>query len=128
MIPGVFLLIGYILLMGYALFNMVVVGAMLAGGVPLPDTVNGSDEPGVAAGRFVGMIFGASIPFIIALAGLAGSIKMIRLRSRGSAMAAAVMAIFPFCFCFPIGIWAVVVLSQENVQRAFEANDRRQGG
>jgi hypothetical protein len=123
MVPGIFLLIGYSLLMIYALFNGVIVATILAGG--LPETGSAPEDNARRVGTFVGMIVGASLPFLVALAGLAGSIKMVRMRSWGAALTAAILGL---CMCLPFGIWGIVVLSMDNVRLAFEANDRRHGG
>jgi hypothetical protein len=56
---------------------------------------------------------------------LVGAIKMIKLRSRGLAMTAAILAIIPClesCCCvlgIPFGIWALVVLNKPEVKDAF---------
>lgn len=119
MIPGVFLLITYILWMIYAIGNLAVNAAQAA--TIFANESDNAERTGFA----IGLIFGSLLLFVLAIAGLFGAIKMIRLRSWGSALTASIMAIFPFCLCLPLGIWCVIVLSMENVRLAFEANDRR---
>lgn len=73
-----------------------------------------------------------ALPFTLALQGLVGllgtvgSVKMIRLRSRGWATTAAVVNLLPvgtFCCCLtlPVGIWGLIVLGKPDVRAAFEA-------
>jgi hypothetical protein len=118
-VPGVFLLVCYILWTLYFIVNL-----FANGFTAVNIFMNESQDP-EKTGYAVGIVFVSVLFFAIAVSGLAGSISMIRVRKWGSALAAAIVAIFPCLFCFPIGIWAVVVLSQEDVKRAFEANDRR---
>lgn len=116
MIPGIFLLISFIFLLLSSIVNVAVYGVQTL-------AINSGDPEESA--RAVGSIVGALIGLVLSIAGLFGAIKMIRLRSWGAALTASILAIFPFYFCLPIGIWAVIVLSMENVRNAFEANDRR---
>lgn len=127
MIPGIFLLICYIFLfMGFTLrIGLTAIGLVVIGSDPAVREQVTLETGGVGIAMEVML---AILFFVLSIAGLFGAIKMIKIRSRSAAMTAAVMAIFPFCLCCPFGIWAVVVLSQENVQRAFDANDRRHGG
>jgi hypothetical protein len=54
---------------------------------------------------------------------LIGAIQMIRLKGRGSAMAASITAMVPCSLCcllgLPIGIWSLVVLNNDEVRRGF---------
>jgi hypothetical protein len=127
MIPGIFLLVYYIfLLLGTTLrIGLTVVGLVL---ISSDESIRNQVSTQTGGIGIAMEVMFAILFFVLSIAGLFGAIKMIRIRSRSTAMTAAVMAIFPFCLCFPIGIWAVVVLSQESVQRAFDANDRRHGG
>lgn len=60
---------------------------------------------------------------VLRLVMLAGGIQMLRVRSYGLSMAAAVTAIIPCGMCcfmdLPFGIWALVVLLDANVRNAF---------
>lgn len=56
--------------------------------------------------------------------GVYGAIQMMKLRNYGLSMAAAIISIIPCigpccCGCAPVGIWALVVLSQAEVKQAF---------
>ncbi len=55
---------------------------------------------------------------------IAGGVQMKKLRGYGTAMTAAILAVIPCCACWiaeiPVGIWALVVLSDGLVKRAFE--------
>jgi hypothetical protein len=55
---------------------------------------------------------------------LIGAIQMLRWRSYGFAMTAAVLSVIPClsgCYCvgIPFGIWSLVVLSKPEVKQAF---------
>jgi hypothetical protein len=47
-----------------------------------------------------------------------GGLRMLRLRSRGLAMTAAILSLV--CGCLPLAIWAIVVLSRDDVRAAFD--------
>lgn len=71
----------------------------------------------------IGIVF-SIIGIIIGVIILMGSMKMKRLESYGFAMAATILAmipcISPCCLLgLPIGIWALVVLLDQNVKTAF---------
>lgn len=56
---------------------------------------------------------------------LAGALRMMRLRGRGLAQAACILAVIPcigpcFVIGFPFGIWGLVVLNDAQVRRAFD--------
>ncbi|MBO2451806.1 hypothetical protein J4573_32290 [Actinomadura barringtoniae] len=66
------------------------------------------------------------ISLVIAPLVIVGGINMLRVRSRGLALTAAVLAMVPVTSCcfiagIPIGIWALVVLSKPEVKAAFDA-------
>lgn len=121
MIPGVLLLISYILM--FLLYG-VQLGIYVIGGFALYSS-NAISVEEDASIKHATQLGAAIVVFILSIAGIFGAIKMIRLRSWSAALTASIMAIFPFYFCLPLGIWAVIVLSMENVRNAFEANDRR---
>jgi hypothetical protein len=60
---------------------------------------------------------------------LAGALSMQRLHSRGLAMTAAILAMLPcgpaILVGLPVGIWALVVLSNRDVALAFQPDSRR---
>lgn len=71
--------------------------------------------------------FGMTLDIFI----LIGAIRMRSLRGRTLAMVGAICAIIPFnsccCIGMPVGIWALMVLSQPDVKAAFEASKRLGG-
>jgi hypothetical protein len=73
------------------------------------------------------VIFSSSVMAVQCLLAIAGSIAMLRQRSRGMALASAVAVILPMCGCFlvptAIGIWCVVVLCSQGAKRAFAGSD-----
>lgn len=67
-----------------------------------------------------------SVFIFVALFVLFGGIKMLRLKSRGVAIAASIVTMLNIgsCCCIvgmPIGIWALVILMLTDVAQAFEA-------
>ena len=74
-------------------------------------------------GFVVGVIIGISVVVILPIVVLAGGWSMLNLRNRGAAMTAAIVAMIPCHYCFflgiPFGIWALVVLNDDKVRRAF---------
>jgi hypothetical protein len=121
--PAILLIICYSLWCVYSVVN-------IAFNIPLLIELSNdtSVSSGVSSATIVGRIVGMSLVPVLAIAGLVGSIKMVRMRSWGSALIASIMAIFPpFCFCFPIGIWSIIVLSMGDVRHIFAMNDRRAG-
>lgn len=69
-------------------------------------------------------IGGGVLGFILNAVMLAGGLRMRALKSYGLAIAAAICGVIPMsgcsCFAMPIGIWALVVLCNSDVKRAFE--------
>ncbi len=119
MIPGIFLLITYIVML---IFSAAQFGLLLIASLAVLSTQEMRNDAELSIMAQLGLSF---VVFILSIAGLFGAIKMIRLRSWSAALTASILAIFPFYYCLPIGIWAVIVLSMENVRNAFEANDRQ---
>lgn len=81
------------------------------------------DVPDTAATRISGYV-GAFLLPVLHAAVLAGSISMLRMKSYGAAMTAAVLSVIPCCspcllLGIPFGIWALVVLNSADVKRAF---------
>lgn len=66
---------------------------------------------------------------VLNLLAVVGGIKMRSLSGYGLAMTGAVCGIIPVsgccCLTMPVGIWAVVVLANADVKRAFDRNRRR---
>lgn len=63
--------------------------------------------------------------FLAELSILLGSINMMRRRSYGSAMAAAIVSVVPICspclvLGIPFGIWAIMVLRKPHVKATFQ--------
>ena len=72
-------------------------------------------------------IFYLIASFVVAVCSIVvtlGSIKMMKLQSRGMSMAAAIICCIPIVQCClisaPVGIWALVVLMDKDVQRQFK--------
>lgn len=57
-----------------------------------------------------------------------GALQMMKLRNWSIALIASILAMIPFftcCACFfglPVGIWAIIVLVNDDVKRAFQQN------
>lgn len=75
-------------------------------------------------GFFIGMYLGIGAVLTLTVVALAGATQMLRLRSYTLAVTAAVVSIVPCTGCcllsMPVGIWALVVLLNPQVKRAFE--------
>jgi hypothetical protein len=80
---------------------------------------DGVQEDDALAFAFFGVLMLLTGPPVIF-----GGIQMLRLKNRGFAMAAAILSLVPCCNCWivglPIGIWALVVLSDYHVRLAFQ--------
>ncbi|MGL6097170.1 MAG: MJ0042-type zinc finger domain-containing protein [Fimbriiglobus sp.] len=91
-------------------------GAGAGGGPPDPDFELGS-------------MIGAGAAILMTPIAFVGAIQMLRMKSYGFAMTAAVLSVIPCtgccCLNMPMGIWAVVVLVDPVVRRAFEVNAGR---
>jgi predicted Ser/Thr protein kinase len=64
-----------------------------------------------------------AVPFILCSFLIYAALKMIRLEAYGLAIAAAIVALFVTpgnCVGFPLGIWALVVLTRRDVREAFQ--------
>jgi hypothetical protein len=76
----------------------------------------------VALSKFavIGLV---AAPFILCSFVIYAALKMMRLESYGLAIAAAIVAMFVTpgnCAGFPLGIWALVVLSRHDIREAFQ--------
>ncbi len=65
------------------------------------------------------------VAIVVNIISIVGAVGMKKLRSRGFAMAAAILQMIPcFSSCWPLGlgmgIWAIIVLSDPAVRRAFD--------
>jgi len=117
--PGIALMVVGALAILYALVS-----------VPL-NIVNFAHNPALQENNFplpvlYGAIgFGALIFLIVGVLIIVGGMKMRAMQSYGLAMAAAILAMVPCCdgMCcivgLPIGIWALVVLMDQQVKQSF---------
>ncbi len=114
---GVGLAVGLVNLAGNII--QILNGAAQAQANALP----GSNTAGFVIGYTVTVVMVAT--FIIVWSGvvIAGSFRMLQLRNWGTAKTTAILAMIPCYHCFilgiPFGIWALVVLHDEEVRRAF---------
>ena len=81
---------------------------------------NISQSEAYMAGQFMGF----AVILIVNGVGVAGAVQMLRMRTYALAMTTSVLAVIPICSaCYvlgiPFGIWAIVVLCQPHVRRAF---------
>jgi hypothetical protein len=80
------------------------------------------DPHEIALGGVVMIAYGA-MGLLMAVLVVVGAVKMKNLKGYGLAMASAIIAMLPCSPCcaigLPFGIWALVVLNDENVQAAF---------
>ena len=66
-----------------------------------------------------------ALMIVLSAVALFGAVQMMRLRSYGLAMTAAIISLIPCvgpccCIAIPFGIWALVVLMKPNVKAAFQ--------
>jgi hypothetical protein len=106
-----------------ALFNLafVLLGDRLGAGGGA-----GPAPPADPAGRMgfqIGQAAGAIVPVFWGIVVLSAAIMMFRLQTYGYAMTGAIVAMLPCNLCCPLGlafgIWAVIVLNQQQVKDAF---------
>lgn len=112
-IPGIFILIWSILVIGSGLYRLGDMAYVLATReMPLPQG---------AMPRVVGFVVGAFLALIVGIVMAIGAFNMVRRTGLSSARTTAIMAIIP-CFggcVFPIGIWATVLLFTGSVKKDF---------
>jgi hypothetical protein len=93
---------------------------------PIPQPLPGQD-PTMVRAQVIGMRFGQIAPpgigVVIGVLSIAGGIQLVRRRMWGLAAAGAFAAALP-CTCgfpvgLPIGVWALLVLSNPTVRGAF---------
>jgi hypothetical protein len=84
-----------------------------------------ADDPTMMMFSGASGIVSGIVGILMAVAVIAGAIKMKKLENYGMAMAAAIIAMIPCnCCCvlgLPFGIWALVVLNDANVKAAFRS-------
>ncbi|MFN8525904.1 MAG: hypothetical protein U0821_22620 [Chloroflexota bacterium] len=86
----------------------------------------GGDDPvgGLVGGAFSGVIY--VLAFILSGLNLYAGVKMRQLQSYGLCMAGAIVGMLPCSGCclvgLPVGIWALVVLMNDEVKRAFNGS------
>lgn len=129
LIPGIALIaigtIGLILMGALAFFSVVQIASGAANLDPPPEINEGAERFGFYVGSYgpiVLMVLNSFFQILI----IVGGIAMVRAKGMGLAVTGAVLGIIPcvsssLClFGIPFGIWAVVVLADPNVKRAFK--------
>ena len=125
--PAICLMVVGGLMIALALLATVFSAAMAAG------AMGGGGGGGGAGGGFGGGPGGQQEPMVNVIGGIItliwasliffGGLQMKGLKSRGMAMTGAITALIPCSVCclltLPFGIWALVVLNDEQVKRAF---------
>jgi len=91
----------------------------LVGSAPIGGGEAMKNVPTGVAGALLSLVFVAKDGFVVF-----GALKLMKLESRGLAMAAAVISVIPLCSAccilgIPWGIWALVVMSNPEVKAAF---------
>jgi hypothetical protein len=105
----------------FRIVSVIMLSSSLPAGAP-------GAQPGQATGYIAGSIVGVIVQLCVAFVWSAlvvkGAQSMSSLQGYSSAIAGCVIAMLPCgCGCFmglPIGIWGLVVLTQEDVKRAFD--------
>jgi hypothetical protein len=124
--PGTCLMVVGGLGIGLVLIALVlnVVGAMAGGGGGQqfgPRPGGPEFEAGQKAGYVIGTIVGCLISICLQATIFTAGLKMKNLESRGLALTGSILALIcsPCCIGLPFGIWALVVLNDSDVARAF---------
>ncbi len=111
--PGIALIVVGALGTFVALANL---GLILAG---FGFNAGGQNAPGFQTSYFIGAI----VPVFWGIVVTAGGFSLMRLKARGSAMTAAIVALVPCNLCWPvglpIGIWALIVMGKPDVKSCF---------
>ncbi len=124
LILGIFMLIVGLLWTGYACINLLVlmlegVDASIKNNPALADQVKGNLEA-YRLGVYIGSIFGPLTGLIV----ISGAISMLLRKMRGLAIAGSVTAMLPCSCCcifgLPLGIWGLVLLSQQDAVDLFD--------
>ena len=111
------------LIVAGALYLVGSLGALFIGIVaPLAEPGPGMPREQVVLGAAIWLVIGV-VGLVLGVVILVGGVKMRRLRSYGLALTSAILALLPVTCCcmggLPIGIWALVVLSDIHVRGAF---------
>jgi hypothetical protein len=121
-LPAIFLMIIGGLGLAYAVLSITLQVTGNAGPNPFMNPQQAND-PAAKAGERVGKVIGGVMIVAWALIVFFGGLQMKNLKNRGFALFSAVWAMLPCSPCcllgIPFGIWALVVLSDERVKRAF---------
>jgi hypothetical protein len=122
LMPAIFLMIAGGLGFAYAVFNAAVFFSGVNDNQPNPifkEDPNLKNDPGYKAVQYavvIGTVIGSALVFV-------GGLQMKNLKNRGFVMFTSILAMTPCnCCCLlglPFGIWALVVLNDETVKRAF---------
>jgi hypothetical protein len=120
--PAIFLMIVGGLGLGMAVLNIVVEVTGMGGPNPFANP-NQANDPAFKAGEQFGKVIGGVIQVLWAAIVFFGGLQMKNLKSRGFVFFSCIWAMLPCNLCcvlgIPFGIWAMVVINDENVRRAF---------
>jgi hypothetical protein len=122
-LPAIFLMI--VGGLGFLTFGLAVVGAIIGPQGPNPFiNPQQANDPAVKQGEQIGRIVGPIIRAIWSIIVVLGGMRLKALRNRGFVMFSCIFAMLPcncecFIFAIPFAIWALVVISNEEVKRAF---------
>lgn len=105
-------------------FRVLMLGLSAIGIAMIPQMQPGAAANGAAIGQVVGGIVGNLVALLFNVATFTGAMKMRGLESRSQSWAAAIIAVIPICspccvLGIPFGIWALVVLNDNEVRDAF---------
>lgn len=126
--PGIALIVvgsmGLLLMGAYFLLTLVAFATGAAPLEPPPEMTNNAERTGYYVGAYgsIGLI---AVNALFQIPVILGGIAMVRQKGRGMAFTGAVLSVVPclsssIClFGIPFGIWALIVLSDPNVKRAF---------
>lgn len=99
---------------------------MLGTGLNMANMAGGSNTPDAIANMMGGTlgVIGSIMGILIGGLIIFGALKMRQLQNWGLSLAATILAMIPClspccCLGLPIGIWALVVLLDDNVKRSF---------
>jgi hypothetical protein len=122
-LPAIFLMIVGGLGLGMAIVNIAVEVLGLGGPNPFADP-NKANDPDAQAAENVGKVVGGILQVIWAIIVFFGGLQMKNLKSRGFVIFSCIWAMLPCNLCcllgIPFGIWALVVVNDESVKRAFQ--------
>lgn len=124
-VPGVALLITGILNAGFGLIALVS-GAFRLSGLGPPESIPTNENERL--GFIIGTVLGygiAGVSLLLAPLVIIGALKMMRGKSYGLGMSAAIIATLPVTSCcfllgIPAGVWAIIVLRNPEVKGFFK--------